>query len=575
MKKLLAILLSALLLCAMIPFATVAASDEPTIVVSTDAEEYNAGDEIEVTVELLNNPGVIAATVEILYDHDALELVTYFDEDEEMWFPQIEVGSKFSASSNKYITFGPIDEETGVAKKCVVSFIRGTASSNVTNELFFTATFKVKDDAASGNYDLTISYDPQNFFAMGFADVNFGKQDTSIVINGSDPLPPACEHEYDNACDVDCNLCYETREVEHNVVAVEAKDASCYEDGNLAYWYCDVCGMAWLDEACTLNTNLKAVILPMAHAEATHVAAKDATCYENGNIEYWYCEACGQAWLDEACTLNTNLKAVILPMAHAEATHVAAKDATCYENGNIEYWYCEACGQAWLDEACTLNTNLKAVILPMAHAEATHVAAVDASCTENGNIEYWYCEACGQAWLDEACTLNTNLKAVILPATDHVYDNEFDTDCNVCGEIRDVVSSKEFSIAFSGNSTSEEVSGLAFKFDVVASNIKVVEGTNIFESATIVIDGEEYTLVGMGANLSNESEHNLHIEGKYLYDWSEDGLTFAVRVINIPAEYYDRAITAIAYYTYLDAEGNEVTVDVFGSTTSYNQVANN
>ena len=53
-------------------------------------------------------------------------------------------------------------------------------------------------------------------------------------------------------------------------------------------------------------------------------------------------------------------------MAHAEATHVEAKPATCYENGNIEYWYCEACGQAWLDEACTLNTNLKAVILPMA-----------------------------------------------------------------------------------------------------------------------------------------------------------------------------------------------------------------
>ena len=57
-------------------------------------------------------------------------------------------------------------------------------------------------------------------------------------------------------------------------------------------------------------------------------------------------------------------------MAHAEATHVEAKAPTTTENGNIEYWYCEECGQAWLDEACTLNTNLKAVILPMIEEEA-------------------------------------------------------------------------------------------------------------------------------------------------------------------------------------------------------------
>ena len=206
---------------------------------------------------------------------------------------------------------------------------------------------------------------------------------------------------------------------------VEAKAPTCYENGNIEYWYCEACGQAWLDAECTRNTNLLAVVLPMAHAEATHVEAKAPTCYENGNIEHWYCAECGQAWLDEACTLNTNLKAVVLPMAHAEATHVEAKAATCYENGNIEYWYCEACGQAWLDEACTLNTNLKAVVLPMAHAEATHVEAKAPTTTENGNIEYWYCEACGQAWLDADCTLNTNLKAVVLPMI--VEDEPVDT----------------------------------------------------------------------------------------------------------------------------------------------------
>ena len=131
-----------------------------------------------------------------------------------------------------------------------------------------------------------------------------------------------------------------------------------------------------------MNTNLKAVVLPMAHAEATHVEAVEATCYEEGNIEYWYCEACGQAWLDADCTLNTNLKAVVTPAAHAEATHVAAKDATCQENGNIEYWYCEACGQTWLDADCTLNTNLKSVVTVGDHNYQGNV------CTECGDCEY-------------------------------------------------------------------------------------------------------------------------------------------------------------------------------------------
>jgi LPXTG-motif cell wall-anchored protein len=92
--------------------------------------------------------------------------------------------------------------------------------------------------------------------------------------------------------------------------------------------------------------------------------------------------------------------------------------------GNLEYWYCTVCGGAWLDEACLKNTNLKAVILPQTEHDIEHVAAKAPTATENGNLEYWYCKKCGFAWLDEACTKNTNLKAVILPATGEVQPPE-------------------------------------------------------------------------------------------------------------------------------------------------------
>ena len=513
MKKLIAILLSMLMLCSVIPFATVAAADATTVQLSIVDEltEVNAGEEVQVQVDLLgleDTAGLISILVRIDYDPDVFELVTYFDEDEEMWMPPIEVGAKYNASSNKYITFGQISEE-GKMETCLVKWTRATATATQVRreEHFYTVTFKVKDDAPSGTYDLIAGRMDGVFYGnekVVFADpIN-----TSITVNGAEA--PSCEHEYDNACDVDCNLCGETREVEHNVVAVEAKDATCTELGNIAYWYCDVCGQAWLDEACTQNTNLMAVklpmvdheyfyacdpvcmncyeitnpdaahslshveakdatcfengnveywtceycggcwdneaatgmplnqmmvVVPMAHDELTHVEAVAPTCFENGNIEYWYCEACGMAWLDAEGTLNTNLMAVVLPMAHNELTHVEAKAPTCYEDGNIEYWYCEACGYAWLDAEGTLNTNLRAVILPMAHGTITHVEAKDATCTELGNIEYWYCEACGQAWLDEACTLNTNLMAVKLPMAEHEYFYACDPVCMNCYEV--------------------------------------------------------------------------------------------------------------------------------------------
>ena len=298
---------------------------EPTIWVSTS--EATAGDEIEVQVKLLNNPGVIAATVEILYDHDVMELVTYYDEDYEMWLPQIEVGATYNASSNKYITFGPIDEETGIARKCVVSYIRGTAKSNCTKEDFFTATFRIKENAPCGTYPLTVSYDPQNFFAMDYVDVAFGKQDGSVTVT--------CAHANWDPCTGICPDCGMAVKPAHgNIIAVDAKDATCTEDGNVAYWYCDACGQVWLDEARTLNTTPEAVILPaLGHNSVVHIAAKNSTCIENGNIEYWYCADCNKAWLDGNYTLPINLKAVFLPLE--DHTYDDKYDAGCNVCGHI------------------------------------------------------------------------------------------------------------------------------------------------------------------------------------------------------------------------------------------------
>jgi len=321
--------------------------------------------------------------------------------------------------------------------------------------------------------------------------------------------------------------------------------------------------MAWLDAEGTLNTNLMAVVLPMAHAEATHVEAVAPGCESEGNIEYWFCEACGQAWLDAECTLNTNLKAVILPATHTAVVHIDAVAPGCHMTGNIEYWYCANCEIFWADEAQTQVIAYLSTVIPALGGEVVHVEAVDATCTENGNIEHWYCEECELVWADEALTQITNHKNVIIGAA-HTYTDESDLQCDVCGDIAE----GEYKVmTFGGNSISEsdeKGTGLAFKFNTNAFGIQTTLGSNeaIYDDAVVIVDGESFELIGMGALVSLKSDMSgaLDIPAVYLYNREEYSTSFAVRITNIPESQWDAWIYARPYFTFANAEGVEETI---------------
>lgn len=227
----------------------------------------------------------------------------------------------------------------------------------------------------------------------------------------------------------------------HNVKHVDAKDATCAEAGNIEYWYCDSCGTVWSDSALTQQITKESTVIAKIDHEYTyacdaicaacgeltneeaehtiaHVNAKDATCAEPGNIEYWYCTDCGYAWADAALTKVTNLKSVIIPELECNTVHFDAVAPACHYNGNIEYWVCYDCERVWQDEALTQLTNIKNVVLPATgNGLLVHMEATEAGCHSNGCIEHWICYTCEQVWQDEALTQLTNIKNVILPAT--------------------------------------------------------------------------------------------------------------------------------------------------------------
>ena len=154
--------------------------------------------------------------------------------------------------------------------------------------------------------------------------------------------------------------------------------------------------------------------------------AKAVTCAENGNKEYWTCKHCGKYFLSDDANPET-AKAVeqsetVIPASH-KLTKVEAKDATCTEDGNKEYWTCEHCGKYFLSDDSNSETA-KAVeqsetVIPASH-KLTKVEAKDATCTEDGNKEYWTCEHCKKYFLSDDTNPETatavELSETVIPA---------------------------------------------------------------------------------------------------------------------------------------------------------------
>ena len=164
---------------------------------------------------------------------------------------------------------------------------------------------------------------------------------------------------------------------------------------------CDVCAKTNLGTHADSNTDKDHVCDYGCGVTLEECYGGTATCTEKAVCTACgekYGEALGHDWDDATCTAPKTCS--VCGATEGEALGHDWNDATCTDP--------KTCGTCGATEGGPV------------HATVTHVASKAATCTENGNIEYWYCEACGQAWLDEDCRFNTNLLAVVLPMTNHL-----------------------------------------------------------------------------------------------------------------------------------------------------------
>lgn len=200
-----------------------------------------------------------------------------------------------------------------------------------------------------------------------------------------------------------CNAA-KTEDIEalgHKDVHVEGKDKTCTEDGVREHWYCEVCSNLYKDEELTGLLQPEDVVIPAGHRFAP-VAAKPATCTEAGNIEYYLCNCGHMAVADGETLKEVTLKDVTIPAGHNYTSRVDAKEATCTENGNVEYWACEHCDVVEIvtENGRVESTQDKTVIVAKGHT-MTKVETKTPTCTGDGNVEYYNCSVCDKNYADE------------------------------------------------------------------------------------------------------------------------------------------------------------------------------
>lgn len=185
------------------------------------------------------------------------------------------------------------------------------------------------------------------------------------------------------------------------------------------------------------------------HENLDHQPNTDGTC--DPHIEYWYCEDCGSYFTDEDC--KNEIKKAKLDNGltkdetkHTDLKHFPSKAATCTEKGNIEYWYCSGCDNYYSDAAGTVKTTSAKVSTSKNDHDYYWVA------DEVAGVHYQKCRVCGTTTGTSSHNGGTaSCKAQAKCAKCGASYGELDPNTHVNFEIRNEVKATETTQGYTGD----------------------------------------------------------------------------------------------------------------------------
>lgn len=178
-----------------------------------------------------------------------------------------------------------------------------------------------------------------------------------------------------------------------------------------------------------------------------YVEAKEATCTEDGNVGYWYSEVYAGYYFADSKGREL-IPDAIIPKLNHHLVHLNYQDSSCHEVGHVDCYYCENCDKHYSD------ANAEHELIDWAIAKKPHVLThhngLPPSCERDGYVEYWTCaNEPGTYYGDEDCSIV--LETILVPATGHDYRNptytwiKTDTGYDCRAAIRCTHCNREFS----------------------------------------------------------------------------------------------------------------------------------
>lgn len=185
------------------------------------------------------------------------------------------------------------------------------------------------------------------------------------------------------------------------------------------------------------------------HKKTEHYPNTDGTC--DPHIEYWYCKDCGSYFTDAACTKQTTKAKLDNGLTkdktkHTDLKHFPSKAATCTEKGNIEYWYCSGCKEYYSDAAGTVKTTSAKVSTSKNDHDYYWVA------DEVAGVHYQKCRVCGTTTGTSSHSGGTaSCKAQAKCAKCGASYGELDPNTHVNFELRNEVKATETTQGYTGD----------------------------------------------------------------------------------------------------------------------------
>ena len=203
----------------------------------------------------------------------------------------------------------------------------------------------------------------------------------------------------------------------HSGTLVPAIEPTCTTAGNKQHYTC-TCGKLFSDSGCTNEiTDQSTVVLDaLGHYF-------EGEPYIVSTTQHWRkCSRCSVTeqkadhsfGADDKCTV-CGYSRVVDPGHTHSGILIAATDPTCTLPGNRAYYICSSCGKLFSDSGCTVEiTEQETKIEALKH---------NFSVTEHDQSEHW-----------RKCSRCTEEQS----RAPHVYDDDTDADCNVCGYVRTI-----------------------------------------------------------------------------------------------------------------------------------------